>query len=433
MATTVNIEAPTPARLSNGLSRGTWSLLLFLVGFAMRFGFVLIARTYEGSAITMTPFGAEICRIAAHIAAGKGYRSPFYGGDTGPTAWVAPVYPYLVAAVFYLVGAYSKASALILLGLQCAMASATGIAIWALGVRSLGERIGFWSAWVWTLSPIFFRWPCSWIWDFAASGLLFATVLILSLDTGEKPTRGRWLGLGAFWGLIGLTNPALLSILPFSFLYAYLAGRKSGASSPQKLVYALLTFGVVIAPWLIRNELVFGRPVFLRDNYWFEFSLGNFHYSNGMGYMGKHPDGNPRFYDQVAKMGELGFIAFHKKEAFDFIRQYPREFADLTLHRIWWFWDGTSLLYQGREWWSPWKFWPLSAIGWLGLLFALTRRPRGWLLFAAALLVYPIPYYLAYPNAKYRYAIEPELLLLGAYLVSVLWSELAARRSSPVR
>jgi len=39
--------------------------------------------------------------------------------------------------------------------------------------------------------------------------------------------------------------------------------------------------------------------------------------------------------------------------------------------------------------------------GWLGLLFVLTRRPRGWLLFAAALLVYPV--------SKYRHAIEPEL------------------------
>jgi hypothetical protein len=190
---------------------------------------------------------------------------------------------------------------------------------------------------------------------------------------------------------------------------------------------------VVIAPWLIRNERAFGRLVFLRDNYWFEFSLGNFHYSNGMGYMGKHPDANPRIYDQIARMGELQFIAFHKQEAFEFIRQYPREFLDLTLHRAGWFWDGTSLLYQGREWWSPWEFWPLSAAGWLGLLFVLTRRPRGWLLFAAALILYPLPYYLAYPNAKYRYAIEPELLLLGCYLIPVLWTEFGARRLSPSR
>jgi hypothetical protein len=68
----------------------------------------------------------------------------------------------------------------------------------------------------------------------------------------------------------------------------------------------------------------------------------------------------------------------------------------------------------------------LSALGWLGLLFVLTRRPFGWLPFAAALVIYPIPYYLAYPVSKYRHAIEPELLLLSVYFVFVLGSEIRA-------
>jgi hypothetical protein len=54
----------------------------------------------------------------------------------------------------------------------------------------------------------------------------------------------------------------------------------------------------------------------------------------------------------------------------------------------------------------------------------LTRRPRGWPLFVSALVVYPIPYYFVYPVAKYRHAIEPELLLLSVYLVFVLWREI---------
>jgi hypothetical protein len=57
------------------------------------------------------------------------------------------------------------------------------------------------------------------------------------------------------------------------------------------------------------------------------------------------------------------------------------------------------------------------------LLFVLTRRPRGWFLFAAPLLAYPAPYYLAYCSSKYRHAIEPELVLLSVYLAYVLWGE----------
>jgi hypothetical protein len=69
-------------------------------------------------------------------------------------------------------------------------------------------------------------------------------------------------------------------------------------------------------------------------------------------------------------------------------------------------------------------------LGWRGLLFVLTKRPSGWLLYAAAVLVYQVPYYLAYPHAGYRYAIEPQLLLLAVYLASVLWQEAARYRAS---
>lgn len=182
-------------RLPNRLTRRQLYLLIFLVGFALRFGFVIWARTYVGSANTSTPFGAEVCRIAAHIAAGEGFRSPFHGGDTGPSAWVAPAYPYLVAGVFRLFGSYSAASALILLALQCAMGAATGVVICVLGARNLGERIGYWAAWIWTVSPFFFRWPASWIWDFAASALLLTLIFVVTLDTGENGTRASWLRL----------------------------------------------------------------------------------------------------------------------------------------------------------------------------------------------------------------------------------------------
>jgi hypothetical protein len=82
------------------------------------------------------------------------------------------------------------------------------------------------------------------------------------------------------------------------------------------------------------------------------------------------------------------------------------------------------MIYTSREWWRPWEFWPLSCGGWLGLIFALTRRVRGWLLYAAPVLAYPVPYYLSYCSSRYRHAIEPELLLLSVYFASVLWGEI---------
>jgi len=422
-------SANTPAALSASkpINKRWLYASLFLVGFALRFGFVLLKHTYVRAPGAILPFGVEICQIAKSIVEGHGYSSPFLDGPTGPTAWIAPVYPLLCAGVFRLFGIYSVASAVVLLFLQCLMAAATGIAIYALGVRTVGARVGLWAAWIWAVSPIFFRWPVSWIWDFTASALLVSVVLIATIDAGEKGTLGPWLRMAAIWALIALTNPAPLSVMPFAFLYVICANHKAGRRWVRPLVFSCVLFGALVSPWLIRNELVFGKPVLFRSNYWFEFYLGNYHASNGVGFSGKHPNNNPKVFRQVSAMGELAFIELHKKEAFDFVRKYPREFFNLTVTRTLWFWDGTPLLYQTREWWKPWEFWPLSAVGWIGLLFVLTRRPRGWPLFLALLLIYPIPYYLAYPNAKYRHAVEPELLLLGVYLVYVLWGEVAGR------
>ena len=417
-------------RMTNSIRTQRWAI--FFVGFLLRFGFVLWRKTYVQLPGRPYPFALEISSIAAHLARGLGFSSPFLI-DTGPTAWVAPVYPILVAAVFKIFGVYSNRSALVILGLQCIMAAATGIAIYALGRRTFGEKIGIWAAWIWTVSPIFFRWPTSWIWDFAASGLLLTTTLVLTLDVAEKGERQLWLQLGGLWGLTALTNPALLSILPFSFLYAMLASDYDRGKRIRNAAISMIVCLMIISPWAIRNMKVFGHPIVLRSNFWFEFHLGNYHYSNGMGYAGLHPGGNPRELRKYAELGEQGYIQSAKNAALSFVRSYPREFIDLSLDRTLWFWDGTPLLYQGEEWWRPWKFWPLSITAWAGMIFLLTRRPRGWLLYAACLVAYPLPYYLVYPIAKYRYAIEPEMLLLSVYLASVLWSEFRILRPSAQR
>src|ERR1700759_4186422 len=104
-----SIEQSVPQR-----SRSMLYLVLFLVAFTLRFGFVLWKHTYVSNPGSILPFGAEICSIAERIAEGRGYTSPFYI-ETGPTAWVAPVYPLLAAAVFRLFWGFSQGSAVGLL------------------------------------------------------------------------------------------------------------------------------------------------------------------------------------------------------------------------------------------------------------------------------------------------------------------------------
>jgi len=420
--TTVAITLPRQepaAATGDSVSYRRLYALLFAVGFALRFAMVLWRQSYH------FPPGwiFENLSIATNLATGHGFSSPF-SIETGPTAWIAPAYPFFLATVFKIFGLYSPVSMAVIFAIQCVMAGATGIAIHALAKRTLGAGIGWWAAWIWTLSPFFFRWPTTWIWDFTASALLMAVLLILTLDVAETGSRELWLALGALWGLAALTNPALLSVLPFTMAYAAYVNRRAGRKWLRRLSLASVLFAAIIAPWLIRNDMVFGHFVFLRSNYWFEFHLGNYHFSNGMGFSGKHPTKNAIQMAKYISLGEQGYIQWAKNDALQFVREYPGEFLDLTIHRVWWFWDGTPLNYESGGWWRPWQFWPLSCVGWLGLLFTLTRRPRGWMLLAATLFIYPVPYYLSYCSSKYRHAIEPELLLLSVYFAYVVWGEI---------
>src|SRR5258708_20041427 len=54
-------------------------------------------------------FGYETGRIARSIAQGRGFSNPLFG-DTGPTPWMTPVYPYLVPAPFHLFLSFTQTS-----------------------------------------------------------------------------------------------------------------------------------------------------------------------------------------------------------------------------------------------------------------------------------------------------------------------------------
>src|SRR5271167_1420326 len=69
-------------------------------------------------------FGFEMGRVGRSIALGQGFSNP-YGGNTGPSAWEPPLYPYLIGAVFKIFGVYTFASAWVLLGINSLLASVT--------------------------------------------------------------------------------------------------------------------------------------------------------------------------------------------------------------------------------------------------------------------------------------------------------------------
>ncbi|MGB8114498.1 MAG: glycosyltransferase family 39 protein, partial [Candidatus Sulfotelmatobacter sp.] len=211
-------------------------------------------------------FGFEMGRVGRSIARGQGFSNP-YGDDTGPSAWEPPLYPYLIAAVFKVFGIYTYASAWVLLSINSIFASLTTIPVFLIAHRTFGERIAIWSARAWALNPYVWYWSVHWIWDTTLTPLILAFVFLIALELEYWPGMRGWVLFGVLWGVAALANPASLSFLPFCGLWIWWRRHRRGLPSLAGVALSSFVFFLVLSPWLIRNYEVFGRFVFIRDDF----------------------------------------------------------------------------------------------------------------------------------------------------------------------
>ena len=134
-------------------------------------------------------FGFETGRIASSIAAGHGYGNPLYV-ETGPTAWMTPVYPCLLAAVFKLFGIYTRSSAFVILGVNALFSALVCIPVFLISLRSFGRRTAFVASWIWALFPSSIL-ISAFVWETSLSALLLTILFLGTLRLREKPGGRR--------------------------------------------------------------------------------------------------------------------------------------------------------------------------------------------------------------------------------------------------
>jgi 4-amino-4-deoxy-L-arabinose transferase-like glycosyltransferase len=190
-------------------------------------------------------------------------------GSTGPTAWLAPLYPYLLAGVFRVFGTYTHAAGLAILTLNSLFAALTCLPILLISERLLGRKAALWAAWLWAALPLFFWFAVAWAWETSLSTLLLMTVLWLTLRL-ERDWRS-WFAWGLLWGAIALTNPSLLAIMPWALAWAWVnphlpkVGRCGAPPIPwQHAALAVAVMALTMLPWMARNRRVFGQWMFVR-------------------------------------------------------------------------------------------------------------------------------------------------------------------------
>src|SRR5260370_1116567 len=129
--------------------------------------------------------GWETGRIAHSLASGHGFGSPFFGW-TGPTAWMGPVYPALVAGVFKVFGIYSVASAYVILSLNCLFAALTSFPLHFIARIAFGKKTATAAAWAWALFPYSFDFAAGQVWNTTLSALLFVLAVAVTIALERK-------------------------------------------------------------------------------------------------------------------------------------------------------------------------------------------------------------------------------------------------------
>jgi asparagine N-glycosylation enzyme membrane subunit Stt3 len=98
--------------------------------------------------VAKRPFhGNEPSHIAAHLAAGEGFSSPYDGVPNAPTAQQPPAYPFYLSLVFRMLGSFSRASLIFLLVANAAVGSLLPVLLYQAGRRWYGVSVGLIAAW----------------------------------------------------------------------------------------------------------------------------------------------------------------------------------------------------------------------------------------------------------------------------------------------
>jgi hypothetical protein len=119
-------------------------------------------------------------------------------------------------------------------------------------------------------------------------------------------------------------------------------------------------------------------------------------------------------------MGEYRYSKQQGALAMAWIRNHPKQFAELSLKRCYFFWStathpGTKhwflLLVRNINYCVP------NILAILGLALALRRRkPAAWL-FLWAFILLPLPYYFVTAEARFRSPLEPLIVILSVFLI----------------
>ena len=357
----------------------------------------------------------ELGRLAESLRTGHGLSSPF-GGSTGPSAFLSPGYPAIIAAVFGAFGALSATSEYVIMTLQALFGAATVLVTMLFARRAFGVRVANTAGWICALCPPALFLPTL-FWETSLSILLATSLVALAVRCATYSATMSWVAMGLVSAAALAVNPSLLPIVVCGFGWAIYQVRTKSLAPAVAGVLLCVTLSV---PWAVRNYNQLHAFIPLRSNVGYELWQGNRVGSDGFFLAGLHPNVNVAEFQRYETLGEVGYMHEKLKLAEARIAEDRGWFLGLTAKRTFYFWTGiarqsSSLVVAYIT--------ITTVFGFIGLI-KLRRSDHSLAVYLlVTLMLFPIPYYITHPDYRFRLVVDPILVALAAVAVGPRKSE----------
>jgi 4-amino-4-deoxy-L-arabinose transferase-like glycosyltransferase len=407
------VQAPSPP------DRRTWVLLgLFCLA-------AIVLRTAYALHVGASDFwnrGYFYYDIARNIAAGKGILR--IEGIYTEWAIRPPLYP-----IFLSLAALAGGNYLLIVIPQALIGAGTVLCAFLIGCQLFGTRAGMIAAALTAIYPYYVVHDTS----LQETGLqtFFAalSVYLLLLAQARRSMR-LWLATGLMLGLTVLVRGMMLPFALCALAWVGVLGKGLTREKLQRVLLIFLAFAVVVGAWLVRNELVVGRPVLSSESgqlFWLAHNTETF---------SRYPrESIDRSSDravaslskadnaQLASLDEVGRSDWYQSRGWAYVLQHPGQtvvegFRKVAIAFSWTFSPAARTAKQLVYFVS---YAPILILGLLGMV--LTRQ--GWrrhsiiylqfLTFSAVTAVY-------FAITNHRTYLDVYLIVFMAALIDHVWT-----------
>jgi hypothetical protein len=354
--------------------------------------------------------------VALSLLKGNGFV--YYMRDTPQFAVVHPLYPVICAAVYWLVGHSS------LVAMQVVQGAAVVSAAWLafqMGAALAGRHAGLLAAAGLTLHPalLVFSLRRHSLWFDA---LLFLATLLATYRLRSSPTTRGIAMLGVLFGISMLFRSTISVFMVFAC--AWLVWQWD-TPVRRSLGRAAIIVGVallIVSPWLIRNAVVFQRPVGFVSTGGYNLWIGNNPSTTGgaLAADGRGMDAtDPALAASLRGLDEMEQQDVYRGVALGYISRHPGT-ALMNYTRKFWsflFWSD-----QMGAWYPAWFRVPYQAFYLVLLAFALLGGYRlagaghgpAVILLAGFVLSVGIVQSVYFVEGRHRWGVESALIVLAA-------------------